>query len=40
MLQIRKNAIRFAHFPFDVISFYLLMLTSALKLKHAPYKTH
>ena len=35
-----KNAVRFAHVPFDFISFYLFVLTFVMKLKDANYKSH
>ena len=35
-----KNAIRFAHVMFDFISFYLFVLSLAMKLKHANCKSH
>ena len=38
--QIRKNTVRFAHVPFNFISLYLFVLTFAMKLKNANYKSH
>ena len=39
-LKTTKNAVRFAYFPLDCIWFYLVILTFAMKLKNANYKSH
>ena len=36
----KKNTVRFAHVPCDFISLYLIVLTFAMRLKSANYKSH
>ena len=38
-MQIRRNAVRFAHVPFNFISLYLFVLNFVMKLKDGSYKS-
>ena len=38
--SLSKDEARFEYFPFDFISFYLFVLTFAMKLKDSNYKSH